>query len=101
MYPLLTWKKVEVWLPEIDKQGVSRVARGVTKSTVTKEGFLQVYERVKTQKGLQTAWARQEETWLERRNNFVARHLAQYRVHPTYRRRLALIAWAFDPIAKR
>jgi hypothetical protein len=36
-------------------------------------------------------------TWRQKRTNFIRRHLAQYRTHKTPRRRLALIAWAYDP----
>ena len=95
----MSWRQVEGWLAEIDRLGVSRVARGAERSTVTREGFLQAYKRYPSRQKLTRAWARDGETWLERRDNFVARHLAQYRIHPTYRRRLALIAWAYDPEA--
>ena len=36
-------------------------------------------------------------TWEQKRNGFVARHLAAYRAHPTHRRYLALIMWAYLP----
>ena len=35
--------------------------------------------------------------WFQKRENFITRHLVQYRANPTIRRRLALITWAFDP----
>ena len=37
------------------------------------------------------------QTWGQRRNAFIGRHLAQYLANPTPRRRLALIAWAYEP----
>lgn len=99
MYKLMSWRQVERWLAEIDRLEVSRVARGEERSTVTREGFLQAYRRWPSRRQLARAWAREGETWLERRDRFVARHLAQYRRKRTYRRRLALIAWAYDPEA--
>lgn len=36
-------------------------------------------------------------TWRTKRANFIKRHLAQYRINKTPRRRLALIAWAYNP----
>ena len=35
--------------------------------------------------------------WKRKQKGFVARHLVQYKKNPTYRRRLALIAWSYDP----
>ena len=36
-------------------------------------------------------------TWDKKRNAFIDRHLAQYNKEKTVRRKLALIAWAYDP----
>jgi hypothetical protein len=37
------------------------------------------------------------QTWAQRRNAYIARHLPQYRRQPTARRRLSLIMWAYRP----
>lgn len=37
------------------------------------------------------------QTWESKRRGFVARHMAQYRTNPTYRRWLALVMWAYMP----
>lgn len=36
------------------------------------------------------------EYWRIKRENFIKRHVAQYKLNPTLRRRLALLVWAFD-----
>jgi len=41
-----------------------------------------------------------EQTWGQRRHNFIRRHLTMYNRHPTYREYLALIAWAYKPVKK-
>ena len=33
--------------------------------------------------------------WLKKRDAFIARHLASYKLHPTRRRELALLVWAY------
>ena len=101
-------------VPAMKKQKVSEVARGVKKSTRTREGFIQAYKAVngsipkmKTRKTGQG-----EQTWAKRRDEFVARHLKQMRQNDTYstgwkpngeptRRHLGLIAWAYTPSPKR
>ena len=95
------------WLPlssiqpvvaEMEAEGVSEVAR-------SKRGFLTAYQRVRgdVQKlGRDPAFG---QDWVRRRNNFVARHMAQIRnrKEPLWvdgrpsRRHLALIAWAYSP----
>lgn len=70
--------------PEMRRLGVSEVAR-------SPRGFLSAYKRVGGDSD------RLSEAWKRKREGFIARHLAQYRKNPTYRRRLALIAWAYLP----
>jgi hypothetical protein len=71
-------------LPEMRQQKVSQVARSPGQ-------FVDQYRKANgNPKNLPDHWRR-------KRNAFVARHLKQYRQHPTERRRLALIAWAFNP----
>lgn len=62
---------------------VSEVAR-------SRRGFLPAYKRAKNSKGLSDEWKR-------KRHGFISRHKAQYDKNPTKRRKLALIAWAYDP----
>jgi transposase len=95
------------WLPlssiqpvvaEMEAEGVSEVAR-------SKRGFLTAYKRVRgdvRKLGRDPAFG---QDWVRRRNNFVARHMAQIRnrKEPLWvdgrpsRRHLALIAWAYSP----
>ena len=37
------------------------------------------------------------QTWGQRRANFIGRHLPSYRRNPTERRRLTLMLWAYRP----
>lgn len=71
------------YVPEMEKHGVSEVAR-------SPRGFLSAYRAAGTANKL-------SEEWKQTRINFIRRHLAQYNEHPTYRRYLALIAWAYLP----
>jgi hypothetical protein len=80
MLSLSTIRKYE---PDMRKFGVSKVAR-------SPRGFLTAYKRAGSEANLSDRWKR-------KRQAFIARHLAQYKNNPTYRRRLALIAWAYDP----
>ena len=69
--------------------GVSEVAR-------SREGFMGVYRRRRTAAAMRRApFDAGAITWGERRDNFVRRHLAQYRRNPTARRALALRMWAY------
>jgi len=81
MYPFLSVKQIEKNLPEMERLGVSKVAR-------SKGQFLEQYRKY----GVNLPLA-----WKIKRENFIKRHLAQYVKNPTVRRRLALIAWAFSP----
>lgn len=81
MYPFLSFAELERWLPMIRKYKVSLRAR-------QPHQFLSVYSKHGSQLPIK---------WEQKRNNFISRHLVQYRHNPTIRRRLALITWAFDP----
>ena len=98
MFPLLNRKIIIPFLPLMDKLGVSTTARGRRKSTVTREGFLEVYL---SNRSLNTA-ATKRQTWFERREDFLTRHIRQN--HPLYnaddspsRYHLALMAWGYSP----
>jgi hypothetical protein len=81
MYPYLSLRIIEQYMPQIEKEEVSKVAR-------SKGQFLDQYK--KYGKNL-------PESWKVKRDNFIRRHLAQYTKNPTLRRKLALITWAFMP----
>tara|TARA_R100000406_G_C3114280_1_gene125142 strand:+ start:1866 stop:4082 length:2217 start_codon:yes stop_codon:yes gene_type:complete len=102
-------------VPAMDRYHVSEVARGVQPSKQTKEGFVEAYiasngSISKMKKRL--TGRNNHETWSDRRNQFIARHLEQMRANDTYstgwtpkgeptRRHLGLIAWAYSPSPKR
>jgi hypothetical protein len=109
--PYMTLAAANFFLKYAKARGVSKVARGESKSAVTKIGFMQAYAKAKgDHKKLKTMMATPRQTWDERRNNFVARHMAQvtkrgedlyetagkYKGWPT-RRHLGLIMWAMTP----
>ena len=80
-YPFLSLKTIEMYMPLIKQYKVSIQAR--------KPGqFLSVYKL----HGQQLP-----QKWAEKRENFITRHIIQYRENPTIRRRLAIITWAYDP----
>jgi hypothetical protein len=91
-YRWMPLRSVLAHLPEMEKRGVSRVAR-------SSRGFLATYA------ALGTADATKDhvvpgypgQTWEQRRRSFIARHLPQYEANPTRRRWLALVAWAYRP----
>lgn len=85
-----------------EKKGVSKVARG-------KEGFLRQYEAVEGDPDALTLlpvnpFKEGGQTWMQKRNGFVARHNAQIQQEPLWentdeptRRHLSLIMWAYTP----
>lgn len=97
----LPLNEIEPWVPLMRAWGVSTVARGP-------RGFLPAYRRARGQQdAMRSASPRgRRESWWQRRNAFVARHMAQVKAsgeslwlpngYPT-RRHLALIAWAYSP----
>jgi len=100
---LLNRKIVIAYLPLMQKFGVSRVARGQQKSTRTKQGFTEVFISGKSLNTLAT----KNETWTQRRENYLKRHLKGGKRTPLYnldgspsRYHLSLIAWAFSPDPK-
>ena len=86
-YPWLSLGEIAKYEPEMKRLGVSKVAR-------SPRGFLTAYKRFSSggykRFANRTAWAR-------KRDAFIARHMAQYKKNPTYRRWLALVAWAYRP----
>jgi hypothetical protein len=86
-YPWMTYAEAHAYEAEAERRGVSRVARGPS-------GFMRMYESHGD--GLRRV-PHGNITWGRRRDNFVKRHMAQYQKHPTRRRYLALIMWAYRP----
>ena len=97
--PVMTYRAAHAWESQAAERKVSVVAR-------SDRGFMRAYQRA-------GSWSKLSPWWQRRRNNFVARHLAQAgingehlweQVHgqrrPT-RRGLALIMWAMMPPGKR
>lgn len=81
---MLSLKTIKRYEPEMREKGVSQVAR-------SPRGFLTAYKRVGGDP------KKLSDDWKKKRKAFIARHMAQYEKNPTRRRRLALIAWAYDP----
>jgi hypothetical protein len=92
-YKWLTYEETAKWEPLAEDLEVSEVAR-------SKEGFMQQWDDAGGDP------RNLDDYWINRRNDFVARHMAQYRNNdeplwdedgiPT-RRHLALIMWAYSP----
>jgi len=81
-YKWMTLGEVLKYEDDIRRNKVSEVAR-------SSRGFLYNYKIKKTRE--------QMKDWWSKRDAFISRHLAQYKSNPTPRRRLALIAWAYNP----
>ena len=81
IYKFMPYTSVEKYIPEMEKEAVSKTAR-------SKGQFLDQYKKNGYNLPLE---------WINKRNAFIARTLAAYKLKPTYRRKLSLIAWAFMP----
>jgi len=75
-----------------------KLARRWRVSTVarSRSGFMGVYARAGSAARMKKRMYSKTQTWENRRDGFVKRHLAQYAKHPTPRRALALRMWAYD-----
>lgn len=82
MYRYMSLREIKRLEPEMKRLSVSRVAR-------SRSGFLPQFKRANGDPN------RLSEHWRIKREGFVARHLAQQKKHKTYRRSLALAAWAY------
>ena len=83
-YKYTSLKFIEKNIPEMKKLGVSKVAR-------SRGQFLDQYRKAKGKP------ENLPEFWQKKRSGFVARHLSQYKKDKGHRRKLALIAWAYEP----
>jgi len=82
-YPYMSVEEMRSHIPEARKEAVSEIARGHWQ-------FVERYTRAGIPSNLPPEWD-------SKRYNFIKRHLALYRKNPTYRRKLALYMWAYDP----
>jgi len=80
-------KEIAKYEPDMRRLGVSLVAR-------SPRGFLTYYKKIGGRV------SKINPKWRAKRNAFIARHLVQYDKNPTYRRFLALMAWAYKPKKK-
>lgn len=87
-YPWMPYAAAHAHEAEARARGVSEVARAPG-------GFMRAYARWGAR--LRSKAASSTLTWERKRHNFVARHMAQYAAHPTRRRWLALVMWAYRP----
>jgi hypothetical protein len=90
MYSLLSPSEVVNYRHQMEVSAVSQVARAPG-------GFMHTYLRDGEKMLARPANRATGLTWERKREAFIKRHLVQYKANPTHRRRLALIAWAYDP----
>lgn len=81
-------QEVLSYLPTIIQYGVSERAR-------KPDGFLSVYLSGKDIDKLM--YPGKKHSYVVEREQFIKRHLAQYNKQKTIRRKLSLIAWAYNP----
>jgi hypothetical protein len=93
MYALMTQNQIRPHIVMMQDMKVSEVAR-------SQGGFL--YNYMKYGRDM-LRWKVPDGhiTWAEKRDNFIARHMVQYKANPTDRRLHALYAWAYDPNVSR
>jgi hypothetical protein len=89
-YRWMSYSSAAKHIPEAKDRGVSKVARG-------RSGFMGVYKRAGSSKKMFKKSYTDTQTWGQRRNAFIKRHMAQYKKNPTRRRWLALAMWAYKP----
>lgn len=91
VYPWMSYHSAHRREEEAVKRAVSEVARG-------SGGFMRIYEKHGKKKMERMPVSKSSSlTWGRKRHNFVKRHMAQYVKHPTRRRWLALVMWAYLP----
>lgn len=90
----MSYAAAHAYEKEAESLGVSVVAR-------SKNGFMREYELAKNARTMNTRplprGVKGGRTWGQKRNGFIARHLAQYKENPKRRHYLALVMWAYDP----
>ncbi len=90
-YPWMRLSSVLKFLPEIEKEKVSEVAR-------SEDGFLTQYKKYKYASVMKRQLVPGKNiNWEQKRNAFISRTLPAYKLNPTRRRYLSLIAWSYNP----
>ncbi len=89
-YKVMPLRDVLKYEDEAKEKGVSEVAR-------SSSGFLGQYKKFKDfDKFKDKKASNSNMDWEDKRESFIARHLASYRRNPTRRRKIALAIWAYD-----
>ena len=87
----MSYTQASKYEQEAKQLGVSKVAR-------SSRGFLREYERAGSSRSMKVRIVPgKEQTWGNRRDAFIKRHIVQYKKNPTRRRFLALVMWAYKP----
>lgn len=90
-YKWMSVDEVESMVPTFEQNGVSEVAR-------SQRGFIPAYARFRTPMRMAIEFVPGERvTWAQKRELFIRRTLAAYKKNPSFRRALALMAWAYMP----
>lgn len=92
----MSYKEAHAYEQRAADLNVSDVARST-------RGFMRQYERTQNVASFcrQRVQGLPKQTWGQRRHNFIARHLAQFKKHPTERRWLAMVMWAYKAAAPK
>ena len=93
------------WVPYriVHRYELEAAALGVSEIARSRRGFLRQYEAAGGARAMRkrpvrrTPGAGPRQTWGQRREAFIARHLPAYRRRPSRRRWLALMMWAYRP----
>ena len=90
-YEWMPVEQVESMIPTLIEHGVSEVAR-------SPRGFIRAYAHYRTPERMEMEFVPGERiTWAQKRELFIRRTLAAYKKNPSFRRALALMAWAYMP----
>lgn len=92
------------YAPLLDVQSAIGIAErlGVSEVARSNRGFVQAYMRFGKAAHVENSIDPYSgQLWGDRREAFIARHLPQYDEHPTLRRKIALLMWAFDAKGSR
>ena len=81
-YTFMMPYEIEPYIKDMEREKVSEIARGPN-------GFLTIYKKM----GIVNL----PREYCLKRNSFISRTLASYKKNPTFRRKLSLIAWAYNP----
>ena len=90
-YSWMSYRQASRYEEEARMLGVSKVAR-------SSRGFLRQYQAAGSARAMKNRLVSgKNQTWGQRRDAFIKRHIVQYNKNPTKRRWLALVMWGFMP----